>query len=98
MERIGHKLKVGDWFESQSNRMTAGVTQSKGTDTLFFRVPGSKDYFQHKNRRYYCEVMGCIEERTGWYYGVWPNSPALQQIDKRVQWWQFTYVVKILEN
>ena len=97
-EPVGHKLNVGEWFESQTKRMHAGERQSTGDETLRFYPAGTKMYFQHKNRRYYCEVMGCIEERTGWHYGVWPDHPVGHQIDKRPQWWQFTYVVKVLEN
>lgn len=98
-QHLGHKLKVGDWFESQSNRMIKGVTQSTGTETLRYRVPGSTDFFQHRGRRYFCEVLGCIERRSGYYYGVWDHSPVhAGALDKRVRWYQFTYVVRILEN
>lgn len=90
----GHKKKVGDWFESKTPRLFRNSTPQ-----LQYHRPGTQAFFQHKNRRYFCEVLGCIEKTSGWCYGVWEGMKVEHgALDKRVRWYQFTYVVRILEN
>lgn len=95
---LGHKMKVGECFESQTKRMIKSVKNWKGENTLTYRRPTTKDFFVKGGRRYYCEVIGCVERRSGWYHGVWLYPERRAELDKRVRWWQFTYLVQILEN
>lgn len=96
---IGHLLKTGECFESASKKMTKQIRHiDDKVKTLIYKKPGTKDFFIHKGRRYYCEVIGCVEQRFGWYHGVWLHPERKATIDRRVMWWQFTYLVQILEN
>jgi hypothetical protein len=101
MDKLGRRLKVGECFESTSKKMTLIVRWRDIDDdkkSLIHRKKGTKDFFQHKGRRYYCEVIGTVETRTGWYHGVWLYPERKAELDKHVKWWQFVYLLQIIEN
>lgn len=100
VKRLGRKMKVGDIFESTSKRMNKyrwGHCRVVG-EKVYKR--GDRDYFVKDNRRYFCEVRAISKTTTG--YHRWQDLAKDGEINRKkwpfLRWWQFTYVVKILEN
>ena len=107
MERkpnLGKRLKVGETFKVTTKTMT----KDRGnTNCNCYRVPttyevlrpGDQRFFTKGKRRYWCEVLALIETRTG--FTCWPmgHQPVkIQSLYRAPRWWQFTYLVRILEN
>lgn len=61
---------------------------------------GDKDYFTKGKRRYYCVVKALQETKTGFivnsYDPVWTHDFTTSVRGPR--YWQFTYLVQIIEN
>ena len=99
-KRLGSKMKVGDVFESTSKRMRKyRWGHCRVTGELVRRV-GDRDYFVKGNRRYFCEVKAISQTTTGYFrwQELAKDGPEESKKWPYLRWWQFTYVVKILEN
>lgn len=98
-ERLGKKLEIGQVFETPSRRMmkNTGYAGYHGERPVQLKVrkAGDRDFFIKGKRRYFCEVKGISETRTGVY--CWAYA-ATQQSSPGPRWWQFIYVVQIIEN
>lgn len=102
---LGKRLKIGDTFKTTTKTMTKdrgkwnGSRLNKELNGRFITYevlrPKDKRYFTKGKRRYYCEVLGLVETKTGFYH--WYHSSS-QWFQKGQRWWQFTYLVKVLEN
>lgn len=84
---LGKRLKIGDWFLSATKRQ---IKQ----DGLKILRQGHQGYFQCGKRRYFCEVIRLVETKTG----VYTASIEPATFKGGVRYWQFSYLVKILEN
>lgn len=95
-ERLRKLLKVGDLFESTSTKLDKGQLRDRWyrKAARLYRK-GDRDYFVKGKRRYFCQVLGISETRTGLY--CWTTS-FLDGCYVGPRWWQFTYVVQIIEN
>jgi len=70
---------------------------AEGTGLLITYVvypPGTKRLFTKGKRAYYCEVIRITEQTTGVHIGS--LLPPLYE--GGIRFWQFTYLVKILES
>jgi len=95
-ERLGKKLKVGDFFETTSKRMSRHRWgRCKITKELVYRK-GDKDFFIKGSRRYFCEVKGISRTTTG--FKDWQDFARVGFVPPYLRWWQFTYVVQIIED
>jgi hypothetical protein len=98
---LGKRLKVGETFRTTTKTMTKnrhGSTRWNKDLTgplITYEVlkPKDKRHFTKGKRRYYCEVVAHIETKTGYFCTLVGNS-----LWKGNRWWQFTYLVKVLEN
>lgn len=94
--QLGRKREVGELFESIGKKHNKEELRDR-----WYRKPGriyrkgDRDYFIKGKRRYYCEVLGISETKTGLHCWTTAFLPG-QYVGPR--YWQFTYVVKILEN
>ena len=101
---LGKKLPVGDVFLSVGKpKSKLTTTDSQNKPELRPRKAGDKDYFTKGKRRYYCEVLAIVETRVR---RIWfaPQNPSLNTpissylAGDYTKTWQFTYLVRILEN
>lgn len=95
-KHLGKKLIVGDIFQSVSkkhNREELKDRWYRKKGRLYRN--GDKDYFIKGKRRYFCEVKGISQTSTGLH--CWPDL-VRPGMGKGPRWWQFTYVVQIIEN
>jgi hypothetical protein len=84
---FGKRLKVGQTFLTTTPKLTKHSIY--GPKYKRYR-DGDKDLFQKGKRKYYCEVICLAETKVGWY---------ITAFDKRgPRYWQFTYLVRILNN
>jgi hypothetical protein len=102
--RLGKQLKVGETFRTTTKTMT----KDRGKyNCNCYRIPttyevlrcGDRRFFTKGKRRYWCEVVALIETRTG--FDCWPlGEQSVEKISlfRSTRWWQFTYLVRILEN
>lgn len=104
MERkpnLGKRLAVGDTFRTTTKTMTKnrhGSTRWNKDLTgplITYEVlkPGTRRHFVKGKRQYYCEVLAMVEMRTG----MWASKTG-NCLWKGSRWWQFTYLVEVLEN
>lgn len=86
---FGKRLKIGDTFLHQSKRLCKG---NRGWNTPAYKryQNGDKDYFQKGKRKYYCEIVFLQETKVGWNVTTFDNRGP--------RYWQFTYLVKVIEN
>lgn len=100
VKRLGRKMKVGDIFESTSKRMSRSRWGHCRVVQELARKRGDRDYFIKDGRRYFCEVKAISRTISG--YKRWTDLALDGDIDRKkwsfLRYWQFTYVVKILEN
>jgi hypothetical protein len=100
---LGKRLHVGDTFRTTTKTMTkdrhgsSRLNKELSGPLITYEVlkPGTRRHFTKGKRRYYCEVLGLIETRTGIYN--WYHESA-RWFQKGRRWWQFTYLVEVLEN
>lgn len=100
---LGKKLKVGDAFKATTKTMTkdrhgnSRLNKELNGPLITYEVlkPGTEQWFTKGKRRYYCEVLGLVETRTGIYH--WFHNSS-QWFQKGRRWWQFTYLVKVIQN
>lgn len=94
--RLGKLLKVGDIFETTSKRHHKEELRDR-----WCRLKGrlyrkdDRDWFIKGKRRYYCEVLGISKTTTGLY--CWTTA-FIDGAYRGPRYWQFTYVVRIIEN
>lgn len=105
---LGKLLPVGYEFFTETKRMgknrhgQSKLNKELNGTLITYEVlrTGDKRFFIKGKRRYYCEVLGLAELRTGLHRGS-IQTPANLYPPARIsglRWWQFTYMVKILEN
>lgn len=98
MQRLGKRLCVGERFETKTKLMTKNRHGSSKLNkeltaplnTFEVLRAGDKKFFTKGKRRYFCEVVRLIETRTGVYVSSIETT--------NLRYWQFTYLVKVLEN
>lgn len=104
---LGKLLHVGETFYTSTKRMDKRRSNCRMNATfngplITYEVlrTGDKRYFTKGKRRYFCEVQGMIELRTGFYLGsiYGPDGYFPPNCVRGNRWWHFTYLVKILEN
>lgn len=99
-KNLGKKYKVGDWFITTGKKQGEQISFGKKIkDPIRIYRPGDKAIFQKGKRKYYCEVLGITETRTGYYIGsiATPSSNLNNKMSGK-RWWLFSYMVKILQN
>lgn len=97
---LGKKLKIGECFRSSSKQMTKPHWLLLTSPELRIYRPGDMDFFTKGKRRYWCMVMAITETRTGVYCGSNDTQFAYKTphpLEGR-RYWQFTYMVKIIES
>lgn len=99
---LGKRWKVGEAFKTTTKTMTKdrgkwGCRMNKELNgsLITYEVlrPKDKRFFTKGKRRYYCEVIAMVEMKTGFYAHM-----VGDYLSKGTRWWQFTYLVKVLEN
>jgi hypothetical protein len=104
MERkpnLGKRLAVGATFITTTKRMdkrrhvNTRLNKDLSGPLITYEVlrPGDCRHFTKGNRRYYCQVVALVELRTGYYCAMLTTKSW-----KGTRWYQFSYLVKILEN
>jgi hypothetical protein len=89
---LGHLLKPGERFES----VTKKLRRYRSNEIL---CQGCIEYFEHKKRKYLCFVEGIVETRTGlWRGSIWTGEHNLTGKISGRRWWQFTYLLTVIEN
>lgn len=99
---LGKHLAVGETFETTTNRMAKSRQRLSTYDhnkheklrTYEVLRPGEQRFFQKGKRRYFCQVLQLVEIRTG--FNCFPIGGT--SLYHAPRWWQFTYLVRILEN
>lgn len=99
-KNLGKKLKIGECFRSSSKQMMKEHWLLLTSPKFRLYKPGDMDFFIKGKRRYWCMVYAIIETRTGVYCGA--NNVQFtyrkpHPLEGR-RYWQFTYMVKIIEN
>lgn len=100
---LGKRLKVGDTFKTTTKTMTkdrhgsSRLNKELNGPLITYEVlrSGDRRWFIKGKRRYYCEVLGMVEMKTGVYNWYHQSSEWFQ---KGIRWWQFTYLVKVINN
>lgn len=102
VSNLGKRYKVGESFKTTTKSMTKdrgkwGCRMNKELNgsLITYEVlrPKDKRHFTKGKRRYFCEVVAMVEMRTGFNCSLHGDF-----LWKGVRWWQFTYLVKVLEN
>lgn len=100
-KHLGKKLKVGEGFISVSKQMMKGGAYPFTPLYKLYRK-GDRDYFVKGKRRYYCEVKALVETRTGFrvrsFNRAWTHDFNTRSSIEGGRYWQFSYLVQILEN
>lgn len=107
-ERLGKLLPVGDTFVTSTKRMHKKRHSNCKWNKDFtgplvtYEVlrPGHIQSFTKGKRKYVCKVISIVEQRTGlygWSHYTWPSG-KVESFSPGLRWWQFFYLVKILEN
>lgn len=104
---LGRLLPVGDKFVSMTNRMSKDRYRQSTIDpetreklnTYEILRPGEIRTLQKGKRKYVCKVLGIVEFSTGLYPGsVSGPYPTLSIVLSGRRWYQFSYLVEIIEN
>jgi hypothetical protein len=105
---LGYRYNVGETFISATNKMTKNrvaysrwnVEKNGPLCTYEVLRPGDERFFTKGKRRYFCRVVLIQEMRTGLCH--WLHTPndniSKDHVQSKVRWWQFFYLVRILEN
>ena len=100
---LGKKLHIGETFVTTTNRMTKNRNscckwnKEKNGPLITYEVlkPGSERIFTKGKRQYVCKVLAIVETKIGMHgWSVY----GLDKVSKGLRWWQFSYLVKIIEN
>lgn len=97
---LGKLLPIGNTFYHTTKRMShprvhLGLIREKWE----ILRQGDRRMLTKGKRRYFCEILGLIETRTGYYRGsIWKPKDNLNNRISGRRWFIFTYLVKILEN
>lgn len=106
---LGKLLSVGDTFVTVTKRMTKTRSNQKlNADctgkfvTYEVLRPGDVRTFEKGKRKYVCKVVKLVEFRMGIFIGSILQSKRENDIDhiqyKEQRWYQFSYMVRIIEN
>ena len=94
-ERLGKKLLVGELFTSTTKRQSKAPIEGMGWKAVLkIKRVGWEGYFQHGKRKYFGRIVRILETRCGVYRG----SICYTTYKYGVKYWQFTYLVKVIEN
>lgn len=100
-KNLGKLLKVGEGFLSRSKTMSKGGRYPFTPLYKLYKV-GDRDFFVKGKRKYFCEVKALQETRTGFrirsFDPVWTHNFNTRSSIETTRYWQFTYLVQILEN
>jgi hypothetical protein len=94
-------LKPGERFYSQTKRMRKIRRElCKGNKPgIYVLRAGHVGYFEKGKRKYLCKVEGVVETNTGLWRGtIWTGEHNLNGKISGRRWWQFTYLVTVIEN
>lgn len=101
---LGKRWKVGETFRTTTKTMTkdrgkwnsSRMNKELNGPLITYEVlrPKDKRHFTKGKRRYYCEVVAMVEMKTGFHAAYMAGDSFF----KGSRWWQFTYLVKVLEN
>lgn len=100
---LGKRREVGETFRTTTKSMTKDrgkygcrLNKELNGSRITYEVlrPSDKRYFTKGKRRYFCEVVAMVEMKTGFHAAYVAGDSFL----KGSRWWQFTYLVKVLEN
>jgi hypothetical protein len=99
-KNLGKRRKVGETFITTTKTMSKKrYSQTKRENTYEVLKQGEKRMFTKGKRQYYCEVLGMCEFRTGLYIGsIREPKHYINNRMHGMRWWQFSYLVLILEN
>ncbi len=102
---LGKKYKVGETFTTSTKRMDKRrnfncLKESQGKPASTYEVlkQGEIRMFEKGRRKYLCEVQGMVEYRTGLKTWSLKEQVLNKRFTPHYRWWQFTYLVKIIEN
>lgn len=100
-QNLGKLLKVEETFITISKKMIRrGISRHSMPKYKIYKV-GEKDFFTKGKRKYYCEVRAIVETRTGIYVtnfdSAWTKN-FTNNCWRGPRWFQFSYLVVILEN
>lgn len=96
-----HRLRIGATFNTVTKQMMKTREQSStGKNTYEVLKPGEIRSFIKGKRMYSCEVLGIVEFRTGCYvvHATGYNKADYNRMSKWARWYQFTYLVRVLNN
>lgn len=99
---LGKLLPVGDTFITTTKRMIKNrhgqtkwnITLNGPLITYEVLRPGDQRFFVKGKRRYLCKILALVELKTG--YNAYPTGS--NSLFTGPRWWQFSYLVQILEN
>lgn len=98
---LGKLRQIGDTFQTTTKQMTKTRHNCKFNKDLSgplitYEVlrPGDKRFYTKGKRRYYCMVLAMVEIKTGYNC----HTVSSNSLYKAPRWWQFTYLVRIIEN
>ena len=105
-KNLGKRLKVGETFITTTKRMSKDrdcckMNKECNGKLITYEVLRQNDerFFVKGKRQYFCRVLGMVQMTVGF----WPGSiaePRFIRINKvsGKRFWQFSYLVQILEN
>ena len=106
-ENLGKRLQVGDTFVTTTKKMDRDRSTHQWNDTftgprITFEVlrQGEERFFTKGKRRYFCKVLGLVQTTVGLWPGsidINPRNNGIKKVTGK-RWWQFSYMVEILEN
>lgn len=98
---LGKRLNIGETFVTTTKRQIK-MPNKVGYGwkaSIKPKAVGSVEYFQKGKRKYLCEVRGIIETRTGIFPASFINTTNYTDpVNKGVRYWQFSYLLKVLES
>lgn len=95
---LGMRRAVGQTFYHTTKRMTKHSYQLIKSKWEILKQ-GDQRFLTNGKRRYFCEILGLVETRTGYYRGsIWEPKHNLNHKISGRRWYIFTYLVKIIEN
>lgn len=106
-ERLGKRLAIGETFVTVTKRMKKDRSNCRPNKELngpFITYEvlrrGDERFFVKGKRNYRCIVIALVETRCGLGYWLHTSRGSYENFEasERTRWWQFSYLVKIIEN
>lgn len=105
---LGKRLNVGETFITVTKKMAKNRhAQCKWNkemtgNFITYEVLRQNDIrvFEKGKRKYVCRVVSMVEMRTGYYNWLdyTDDNKSREYIEIGKRWWQFFYLVRIMEN